>query len=209
MDSRDLRSHFRAFAGAERYSKFLSCMNLTSRVKGRLLYWQEQLWDAFISSSGFQSIDFVDLVEIFGICETHDCPLQVPAERKPLPEIRHTPEYATARETIFPCADSNWICLDCRAAAQRWIDENAELCSLLRCQTTYIGFYERRGLTDPGNKFPESVMLRIMEREREIAAGMRPGDELWEWDSGGSNFGKGGLAVVRDGRIIRKWSEFK
>jgi len=41
---------------------------------------------------------------------------------------------------------------------------------------------------------------------RELAVGMLPGDELWEYDSGGDSWrhlhGEMGFAVVRAGRVV-------
>jgi len=52
---------------------------------------------------------------------------------------------------------------------------------------------------------------RIKKRAAEIAAEMQPGDELWEWDGGGWHHlaGRGGVAIVRNGKIVQRWCEIR
>ena len=96
----------------------------------------------------------------------------------------------------------------CRAAREKWIGENAELCAVLRCKTTYEDYCSRRseGLIDRPD-----IRDKINRRSSEIAAEMESGDELWEWDSGGWHrlAGRAGVAIVRDGKIVKQWCELK
>jgi hypothetical protein len=58
-------------------------------------------------------------------------------------------------------------------------------------------------------KMRRQLEPQIKERTSEIAAQMQPGDELWEWDGGGWHrfAGRGGIAIVRNGQIVKKWCE--
>ena len=44
MDTGDLKSRFLRFAGADRYRNFVRTINRNCRSKGRLLYWQQDLF---------------------------------------------------------------------------------------------------------------------------------------------------------------------
>jgi hypothetical protein len=209
MDTRKLRASFREFVGHDRYTKFTREVNRACIRKGRLFFWMEELWTEFaaITPNAPQSGDQV--IAAFSVCDVHDCPLQPSPDDRPLPKIRDTPEYEFACYGMFPfaiCRDL--VCFECRAAREEWVEANAELCSVLRCKTSYEDYCSRwlEGLVDR----PE-IKQRIKKRSTEIAAQMKPGDELWEWDAGGWHrlSGTGGVAIVRKGKIVKQWCELR
>lgn len=209
MDSAALRALFRRYAGPERYRRFMRAINGACRGKGRLFFWQEQLWRAFAETAPGTPMNDTDVMRVFAVCDVHECPLLQLAEETPLPEVRDTPEYEQARDNLFPFAnDRNFVCSQCQAARERWIADNAELCRILRCQTTYAEYCHRRfyGLADqPG------LREKIKAREAEITAQLGPGDELWEWDAGGWHrlAGRAGVAIVNNGQIVKQWCDVR
>jgi hypothetical protein len=85
---------------------------------------------------------------------------------------------------------------------------HSELCRIICCQTTYEDHCDRR--------FPDLVnqpnaQEKVKIRSSEIAAQMELDDELWEWDAGGWHrlAGRAGVAIVRNGNIVKQWCEWK
>ena len=209
MDTGDLKSRFLHFAGADRYRTFVRTINRTCRSKGRLLYWQQDLWDTFVSAVPQASENHVDVLTLFRFCDVHGHPLQPAPNDQNLTEIRDTPEAEQANEEIFPFAiNADLICPECRVERERWIAANPELCHILRRTTTYED-YCSRWVGELADR-PE-IVSKIKKRSSEIAAEMQPGDELWEWDSGGWHrlAGRAGVAIVRNGHILKRWCEWK
>ena len=135
MDTRELRASFRRFAGQDRYSRFVRAINRACRSKGRLFFWQEQLWKDFVATVHEAQQTGSEVMTAFAVCDVHDCSLQPPPDAKPLPEIRDTPECELAYNTLFPFAiNGNLVCLHCRAAREKWIAENPESYRVLRCK---------------------------------------------------------------------------
>jgi hypothetical protein len=209
MDTADLRTSFRAFAGQDRYRKFVRTLNRQSRNRRRLLFWQEDLWDEFVAKAPGAPTSQGDILDAFRTCDVHGDDLEPAPSSDPPPEIRHTPEYDRALDTLFPlAAGGDFVCQQCRSERQRWIAENFDLCRILRCKTTYEAYCDRQLGSSPAGPGRDDM---IKKRAAEIAAEMQPGDELWEWDTGGWHqlAGRGGIAIVRDGKIVRQWCEVK
>ena len=79
----------------------------------------------------------------------------------------------------------------------------------LRHQTTYREF-TAQWLADDDGVIAARFLPRVKQREAEIAAKMRPGDELWAWEAGDRAFAmRWGLAVVRAGVVVEAWLEWK
>ena len=121
---------------------------------------------------------------------------------------------AESSSSVFPfAADGPCVCHQCRVQRQHWISENPDLCRVLRSPTTYEAYCDRQlaGIIDrtARDRLKQEAAHRIKERATEIASQMEPGDELWEWDGGGWHHfaGRGGVAIVRDGKIVKKWCE--
>lgn len=216
MGTAEIRAEFKRFVGAERFRKFVRFVGHQCRRKGRLLFWQEQLWDEFASKLPEARLSREEILRVFCICDVHGGELEDLPPEDPKGKIRWTPEYDQAKETLFPLANGLYAsCLQCQSEQRTWIFENPELCRILRRKTTYED-YARRHIDRISEPKDRADMMKqaepgIKQRAAEIAAQMDPGDELWEWDAGGWHrlAGRGGVAIVRDGKIVKKWCEVK
>ena len=106
MDNGELSSRFLAFCGRERFRKFVIQLNRECRGKGRLLFWQEELWAAFAEThQGEAPCSFVAVAEALRLCPVHDLPLR--SEEVPVAHglVRFLPGYVEAREERFPFAN--------------------------------------------------------------------------------------------------------
>lgn len=216
MNSAELRASFRDFTGPDRYRKFMRTLNWRCRRKGRLFFWQEELWGEFVAAVPEAPVVEKIIFEVFCICDVHGEDLRTPPADDSPSETRDTPEYNHAFDMLFPFATGReLVCHQCQARRQQWILENLDLCRILRCQTTYEAYCDRLldGLIDQTAKdrLKLEAKDRIKKRAAEITAQMQPGDELWEWDGGGWHrfAGRGGIAIVRGGNIVIKWCEVK
>ncbi|MFO0965896.1 MAG: hypothetical protein U0793_09980 [Gemmataceae bacterium] len=210
METHELRALFRVFAGADRYRKFVRAVSHTCRDKNRLLFWQEQLWNDFAASLANPSFAGEDIIRAFSVCDVHDCELQAHPIDEAFSEVRDTLEYERACDASFPFATArDRICPRCCTERTKWIEENADLCRIMRCKTTYEEYCKRwfEGLIDKSSRVTE----KVKQRSAEIAAEMQPGDELWEWDAGGWHrlAGRAGVAIVRAGRVVKQWCEWR
>jgi hypothetical protein len=216
MDVNEVRTAFRKFAGEERFRKFVRAVSRRCPEKGRLFFWQEQLWGGFVSTVAGVGTHQDEILRAFRICDVHGCELEPPPTNDAPTEVRDTPEYGQALHTLFPLAASRYfVCRQCRFDRQRWISEHDELCRILRRRTTYEAYCDRLldDITNPKDRerIRREAKPRIEKKAAEIAAQMRQGDELWEWDGGGwhSLSGRGGVAIVRAGKVVKKWCEMK
>jgi len=79
----------------------------------------------------------------------------------------------------------------------------------LKRRTTYREF-TAQWLAHEDGQIPARILMRVEEREAEVAAKMRPGDELWEFEWGDRAFAlTWGLAIVRAGAVVEWWVEWK
>jgi hypothetical protein len=216
MDINEVRVAFREFAGEVRFRKFVRAVSQRCHRKERLFFWQEQLWGNFVCTVPRAARCPDEILRAFRICDVHGCELEPTPTNDALAEIRDTPEYGQALETLFPLAAGRYfVCPRCRFERQQWISEHDELCRILRRQTTYEAFCELLldGIADLKERecMKKEAKPRIESIAAEIAAQMQPGDELWEWDAGGwhSLSGRAGVAIVRAGKIVKKWCEIK
>lgn len=208
MNALEIRSEFRRFAGEERYRKFVRAINRASRGKGRLLYWQEDLWAEFLSSCGMNRLSSAEIIEFFSVCDIHDCQIQMADGNEAIPKVRHTPEVDEAFEKLFPFANNGrLICPECNIARETWIVQHEDICRILRFRTTYEDYITRQ--LAEFDKPTSSMMDNIRMRGAEIVAQMQAGDELWEWDEGGWHClsGRAGLTIVRDGVRVKSWCD--
>ncbi|MBX9653490.1 hypothetical protein K2Y11_07695 [bacterium] len=208
INATDLRLLFRRFAGTERYVRFVRAINRLND-KNRLRFWQQDLWNDFVVANSISPRTTDEIVSLLSVCYVHEIPLLHTTTISTTPAIRSTPEYESAEFNLFPYAiNDGLLCLECRDSRKRWIEDNDELCRILRCKTTYEEYCVRQ-LAE--SACTPDFRAKIKTRSAEIAALMLPGDELWEWDAGGWHrlAGNGGVAIVRDGQIIKQWCEFK
>lgn len=62
----NIRDRFISYAGKEKFDKFVSVLADNARDKGRLLYWQEELWRRFIQTSELTvPVDYKEIADIF------------------------------------------------------------------------------------------------------------------------------------------------
>ena len=79
----------------------------------------------------------------------------------------------------------------------------------LKRRTTYREFMSR-WLADENGVFPATLIPRLEELEAKVEAKMIAGDELWEFEHLAQGFGSHwGLAIVRDGKVVDAWVEWK
>jgi hypothetical protein len=212
MPPAKLRASFLQFAGQARYRKFVRSLALVERNQARLFFWQELLWREFATKEPAAPKDERTVMELLRVCDVHDTTLELLPIQPTEPEIRTTPEYDAAWDKHFPLASTRrWSCPECRKQRTLWITANHDLCRVLRCPITYEAYCEKFlvQISDPsaGAELRQKSEASIKKRSAEIAAMMLPGDELWEWDGGGWHqlSGRGGVAIVRDGKILQQW----
>ena len=76
MTPETIRQLFAGFCGAERYRRFVKTFNETARPRGRLCYWQEELWLSFVTNHpSLAPLSFDELLPIFRLCHVHLSPL--------------------------------------------------------------------------------------------------------------------------------------
>ena len=77
MEHQEIVSRFLAFCGLDRFRKFVLQLNQECRVKGRLLFWQEEFWARFASTQqGEVPLDFKGVSEALRLCPIHELPLK-------------------------------------------------------------------------------------------------------------------------------------
>ena len=208
MNVSDMLIKFRTFAGDERFRKFIRMLNGQCVHDRRLRFWQEKLLDDFSATTG-HSIDADVVFSVFRVCDIHETELQRPSSAHVVHEIRDTHEFDIAQSETFPFAIGALVCQDCYDVYSEWVVQHDDLCRVLRRKTTYTDYCARR-LKDLPSLLADSKH-KIAQREAEIATEMEPGDELWEWDAGGWHrlAGREGVAIVRDGQIVKQWCEWK
>ena len=120
MDAVSIRNNFANHLGTARYAKFLRCLNLSARNKGRLLFWQEAEWNSFCKNNSVAQA--VDLFAIFAICDVHNLPLIGPT---PNVLIKNdSPDFREIRSQRFPYVarkPKNLSCAGCNDAYQNWM----------------------------------------------------------------------------------------
>lgn len=74
----ELRKRFREFVNEDaRFRKFIETCNETARERGRLTFWQQELWESFTDSNAeFANLEFSAIVDAFYICHVHMTPLR-------------------------------------------------------------------------------------------------------------------------------------
>lgn len=78
LASEELRHQFRAFVNDdERFRKFIKSCNETARERGRLRFWQQELWESFTdSNTKFANLEISAVVNAFRVCHVHVTPLR-------------------------------------------------------------------------------------------------------------------------------------
>lgn len=136
LENEEVAAQFKIFCGEERYQKFLGKLTTTCKEKGRLLFWQQDLWDAFIREHiAYAHLTFAYLADPVVACPVHGSLFL--SDRVPIEYglIRYSAAYQEARNTLFPYAhthvlggccveeEKEWevlYCPECRQAEQMW-----------------------------------------------------------------------------------------
>jgi hypothetical protein len=220
MDAASLRRQLAAFLGDEQFRKFVA----EFRRAGRLRFWQEQVWDRFTATHPEHRVSPATLLTALRVCELHGAELlpdEVPVvegnidydqrylrvRREEFPNAAVGPMYTEGGPPLGPTVGV-WYCPDCRKAEARW----REVWGRTKVPSD-LDLTRRTTLDEYGAELG-TASLTGHRRERwlafraEVEAVMTAGAELWEWESVGFRDFAGvcGLAVVRDGCIVRFWS---
>lgn len=77
MNPEILRSRFRDFVEDEgRFRKFIETCNRSARERGRLSFWQQELWDRFTRLvPEYATLDLTTVLNAFYVCHVHLVPL--------------------------------------------------------------------------------------------------------------------------------------
>lgn len=127
----EFRTRFKAYSGAETYAKFIKALHRTVRKDSRLRFWQQDLWQSFVSDNPHFELSEDALVEALRNCELHEdelIPEEVPAfhgcidysreyeqdliERFPhatMKQIMVSSEYTQLTYTLWVCTTCNQI----------------------------------------------------------------------------------------------------
>jgi hypothetical protein len=126
----EFRTRFKDYAGTAVFSRFIKALNRPDRTYVRLRFWQEDLWQAFVTENPDCYLSYDELTEVLRICELHEVdlvPHEVPAFRGC---IDYVPEYLEEKAASFPHAPmkvvmvppdykppsvATWICPTCDA----------------------------------------------------------------------------------------------
>ena len=69
----EFRTRFKEYTGAETYKRFVQALHQTARRKdSRLRFWQQDLWQSFISANPDFLLSEDALVDALRICELHE-----------------------------------------------------------------------------------------------------------------------------------------
>lgn len=222
-----LVSDFAALVGAERFKKFVITLYSECR-KGRLLFWQQEIWDEFAAAFvGDEPISFQQIVELFRFCPVHQKRMQ--AEELPVDYLEDytnsisinspSPFAGVSRyEGYTPASDEQFLapyCEDCRREKDRRREEPIEWIY----PRPYSGKFDRAMLVKqitldeyfkdqhPGHDRRPSIK-RSMDQARarlEPDLKAREGDRLWLWRESEGATTRGGLAVERNDEILHIW----
>ena len=80
--------------------------------------------------------------------------------------------------------------------------------SMLTRPTTLAEYETCNGAIDLGTLRSE-IRARVDQRRAEVAELLSAGGELWEWSRGRDFAAIGGLAIVRDGAVVRAWQDWR
>lgn len=212
------RAHIE-FLGDDQFLKFVSQLRQT----GHLRYWQEEAWGRFTIAHPDHRVSLTDLHTALRICELHGDELLPDTVEVVEGCVDYSERYTRAKRDHFPNAASGpiytegaphsgrvvdvWYCPECRRAEAPWRGERARQgCPSemdLRRQTTLNEYGSALGC----DAFTGWRRDKWLSFRSEVEAMLADGGQLWEWESVGfrSFAGEWGLAVVRDGKVVKHW----
>jgi hypothetical protein len=216
-----------AYLGTDEYRKFVS----QARQASRLRFWQDGVLERFFDAHPHLRLGRDDLLVALRVCEVHGAQLRHDRIEVVEGNADFTDDYHRAKRDVFPNAASGpfytegrptpgrivdvWFCPACRDAQAAWAATNSgrhpgRVTASQKRRTTYWE-YALKWMADDRGEFPERFRAKFAEREAEVNAKLRPGDQLWEFEFGDWNAfaGVSGLAVVRNGVVVEHWVEWK
>ena len=100
----EFRALFKDFTGPETFRKFVSALHHNTSATSRLRFWQQDLWESFLSSRPDCYMSVEDLQAKLRICELHEMeliPEEVPVFRGC---IDYAPDFLAEMASSFPHA---------------------------------------------------------------------------------------------------------
>jgi hypothetical protein len=76
MSEPDIRAAFECELGSDRYREFLTKLHGTCEAKQRLLYWQNEAWEAFARRHNLSVSGFAEVSKLLRCCPLHQVELQ-------------------------------------------------------------------------------------------------------------------------------------
>jgi hypothetical protein len=219
MDAASLRRQLAEFLGDEQYRRFVAEL----RRGGRLRFWQEREWERFTTAHPDSIASLDDLLAALRVCELHGVELlqdevavvegnidlterYVRARREEFPNAAAGPLYTEGAPSPGPTVDV-WYCPVCRQAETQWRaawDRQGVPSDLDLTRRTTLDEYETAWGCE---SFSGQRRDRWLALRAEVESSLAGGGELWEWESAGFRVFAGvcGLAVVRNGVVVRHW----
>lgn len=105
----EFRRRFKEYTGAETYAKFVKALHRTQGKDSRLRFWQQDLWQSFVSDNPDFELSEDVLVDALRICEQHEdelFPKEIPVFHGC---IDYNPEYLQDMAARFPHATMEQI----------------------------------------------------------------------------------------------------
>jgi hypothetical protein len=132
-DARELREALKAFLGEVQFRKFVK----QGFRQGRLMYWQERSWEAFVSEHPHYAISVGELTEALRVCHLHGDDLLRQTVEVIKYDVYLDRAYEKARSELFPNASlefimagpssgntvERWFCTRCEQVKRQWLDE--------------------------------------------------------------------------------------
>lgn len=121
--------------GQDRYKKFVAALNGRCQSKGRMFFWQDEMWEEVQKQLKVRISDFKVISELFRHCHVHGDDLEQELVRVVYGTRKLTGAYIEAMESIFPYANEVYFgpcwkeppnhrevffCNGCREGKKRW-----------------------------------------------------------------------------------------
>lgn len=101
MDKLTVREKFGSLVGESELKKFVMTLHNKSMAKGRLLFWQEEMWKPFAKELGLPESDLAEIRDLFLYCPVHTREF----ENDHVPVINGTFVRLKGEEEDFPFAN--------------------------------------------------------------------------------------------------------
>jgi hypothetical protein len=112
----DIRTRFKAFVGEKRFRDFVYQIDGFANDRGRLRFWQEKVWEAFLVENPGCRMDHDELCRVFRTrfrsCELHRCELKRTPVRLLDGWVKYPTDFISERERWFPHATPEFLTTD-------------------------------------------------------------------------------------------------